>query len=66
MAFESKNAIQLSSKPEKVFQLVENYQPETGRYKVVLSVLPNPNVKLISSIHTETQNTKNKFSEIFI
>lgn len=66
MAFESRQMIPLSSKPEKVFQLVENYQPGSGRYKVVMSVLPNPNVKLISLIRSEKENNENKFSEIFI
>jgi len=66
MAFESKNRIPLCSKPEKVFQLVENFQPGSGKYKVVLGVLPNPDVKLISLIQPGDVKQKNIFSEIII
>jgi len=66
MAFESKNRIPLCNKPEKVFQLVENFQPGSGKYKVVLGVLPNPNVKLISLIQPQDIKQENIFSEIII
>jgi hypothetical protein len=66
MAFESNKLIPLCSKPEKVFQLVENFQPGSAKYKVVLGMLPNPNVKLISLIRSEDITQENKFSEIFI
>ena len=66
MAFESKKTIPLCSKPEKAFQLVENFQPGSTKYKVVLSVLPNPNVKLISLIQPQDVKQKNIFSEIII
>lgn len=70
MAFESTEPIPLSGKPEKSFQLVENFQPETGRYKVVISVLPNPDVRTISRVYSEESEgdatNNHKFSEIFI
>ena len=66
MAFESNKLIPLCSKPEKVFQLVENFQPGSAKYKVVLGMLPNPNVKLISLIRSEDIKQQNNFSEIFI
>ncbi len=70
MAFESTEPIPLSGKSEKSFQLVENFQPDTGRYKVVIGVLPNPDIRMISRIHAEETGEEevndHKFSEIFI
>ncbi|MES2004832.1 MAG: hypothetical protein V4450_09955 [Bacteroidota bacterium] len=69
MAFESQKPIPLRNKPEKVFQLVENFEPVSGKCKVVLGVLPNPNIKHFSFIDTEKKQgdgKENNFSEIFI
>ncbi len=66
MSFESNGRIPLCSKPEKVYQLVENYNPASGKYKIVVSVLPNPNVKSISFIPQNNADKQNSFSEIFI
>ena len=48
------------------FQLVEEYQPETHRYKVVLPVLPGPSPQRISSIKTTKEYQDKRLSFIFI
>ena len=66
-AFVSEQEIELKEQPDKGFQLVENYDREKGRYKVVISMLPNPAINNISFIGSEAGNKDKKiFSEIFI
>lgn len=66
MAFESVQRIPLSSRAEKIFQLVENFQPGSSRYKVVMSILPNPDISAISSVQDPEGRDAAVFSEIFI
>lgn len=67
LAFTSKNKISLSEFTLLPFQLVENYGSETGKYKVVITALPIPDINTISKVETMSQNkTKTTFSEIFI
>ncbi len=66
MSFESKQKIPLCNKPEKNYQLVENYDAGSGKYKVVLGILPNPDIRLITLINRDNDKKRNIFSEIFI
>lgn len=66
MAFESPTRLPLSSRAEKQYQLVENFDPASGRYKVVMSVLPNPDTRHISAIRDPEGRDAAIFSEIFI
>lgn len=65
MAFESLKPLPLSNRSEKTYQLVENFQQGSSRYRVVISVLPNPDIRSISLIKGE-RDDENIFSEIFI
>ncbi|WP_448699252.1 hypothetical protein ACFGVR_19985 [Mucilaginibacter sp. AW1-3] len=62
-AFVSGNQMQLSQYPAKTFQLAENYQEGSSKYKVVIRALPQPDISTISKI--SNHNTTN-FSDIFI
>jgi len=62
-AFTSGSELQLSQRPLKTFQLAENYQKGSSKYKVVIRALPQPNITAISSI---PNNNSTNFSDIFI
>ena len=65
IAFSSKTPISFSEKSIHNFQLVENYDSETGRYKVLMRALPHANPALITLIdNNDLEN--NNYSEIFI
>lgn len=64
--FTSQAAISLSEIKNRVFRLVENYEPGTGRYKVVMAALPSPDVTTVSGAGRQTGNAQKDFSEIFI
>jgi hypothetical protein len=66
LAFRSKNAISFSETSVQNFQLVENFDIETGRYKVVMRALPKANPALITLIKDENTIANNNYSEIFI
>jgi hypothetical protein len=66
LAFISKSPISFSQDPAHIFQLVDNYDAETGRYRVVMRALPIADPGHITLIRSDT-NTKNlNYSEIFI
>jgi hypothetical protein len=65
MAFKSKEPISFTQNSQKVFQLVDNYDADSGRYKVVMRALPSANPNYITLV--EDKNTHNlNYSEIFI
>ncbi len=66
LAFISKSPISFSQNNEKVFQLVDNYDEESGRYKVVMRALPSANPDHITAIDGDTNNRNLNYSEIFI
>jgi hypothetical protein len=66
LAFRSKKAISFSETSVQNFQLVENFDIETGRYKVVMRALPKANPALITLIKDENTIANNNYSEIFI
>jgi|694.fasta_scaffold20996_7 hypothetical protein len=66
LAFRSKKAISFSETSVQNFQLVENFDIETGRYKVVMRALPKANPALITLINDENTIANNNYSEIFI
>lgn len=66
LAFKSKQAISFSERSSQNFQLVENYDAETGRYKVVMRALPKANPEMISLIKSDNPIENNNYSEIFI
>jgi hypothetical protein len=61
-AFTSGKALQLCQRPVKAFQLAENYESGSSKYKVVIRSLPYPDIKAISRLPNSTSN----FSDIFI
>jgi hypothetical protein len=61
-AFTSDKALQLSQRPVKAFQLAENYEPSSTKYRVVIRSLPYPDISAISRLPNSTSN----FSDIFI
>jgi hypothetical protein len=61
-AFTSGNALQLSQRPAKAFQLAENYETGSSKYKVVIRSLPYPDISAISRL----PNSSSNFSDIFI
>lgn len=67
LAFRSKSPIRFSQDPKTVFQLVDNYDAASGRYKVVMRALPlaDPNHITLVSRGATTQDLTN-YSEIFI
>jgi len=66
LLFFSKNPIPHYQRMLNTFQLVEEYQPETQNYKVVLPVLPGPNPQHITSIKTAEEHKTKNLSFIFI
>ncbi|SJZ92511.1 hypothetical protein [Sediminibacterium ginsengisoli] len=65
IAFRSVQPIILTSKPNRSFQLVANYDAATGRYRVVKNLLPNPLPGAISAV-ASSEDEKLIFSEIFL
>lgn len=62
-AFISGNQIRLSQYPAKTFQLAENYQEGSSKYKVIIRALPQPDINAISKL---PNNNSINFSDIFI
>lgn len=65
IVFSSKKPISFAERSIQNFQLVENYDPDTGKYKVLMRALPQANPDLITSI-TDNNLENNNYSEIFI
>lgn len=66
LAFKSKQAISFTERNAQNFQLVENYDAESGRYKVVMRALPKADPEMISLIKSDNTLENNNYSEIFI
>ncbi|MGV3685020.1 MAG: hypothetical protein ACO1NS_05295 [Daejeonella sp.] len=66
LAFRSKSPISFSQKARNVFQLVDNYDAETGRYKVVMRALPSADPNHITLIDSDSPPRTLNYSEIFI
>jgi len=79
LSFVSGIPIPFQAAEKKVFQLVENFEKDSGRYKVVLSALPRADTRIISAAidrksepgkedagAIEIKKTKEYYSEIFI
>jgi len=62
-AFTSGDTLQLSQRPAKAFQLAENYEAGSPKYKVVIRSLPYPDISAISRL---PNNSSSNFSDIFI
>ncbi|WP_179412983.1 hypothetical protein HDF19_11305 [Mucilaginibacter sp. E4BP6] len=61
-AFTSGDALPLSQRPAKAFQLAENYETSSSKYRVVIRSLPYPDISAISRL----PNSSSNFSDIFI
>lgn len=67
LVFASTSPIGFSEMPVHAYRLVENYEAETGKYKVVISTLPQADIHTLSNGAKRTDSTDNTgFSEIFI
>lgn len=66
LAFVSANPIGMKESGNDTFQLVENYDPVAGKYKVVLKTLPVPDVRAISALQPRDAAESRSYSEIFI
>ncbi len=66
LVFKSKQAISLTERSIQNFQLVENYDAESGRYKVIIHSLPKANPEMITLIKSNNTLENNNYSEIFI
>jgi len=64
--FISENEIRFSHRSRSGFNLVENYERETGRYKVVKSGLPLPDVRTVSKALDGNQYAGKFYSDIFL
>lgn len=63
IVFRSATPVQMTALPNKSFQLLENYEPASGRGRVIIGMMPNPNNNSISLLPgTEKLN----YSEIFL
>ncbi len=65
IAFISEEPILLNSEPNRFFQLVENYESGSDKHKIIVDVLPNPDINIISQ-NFSTQNTNGEKSLITI
>lgn len=66
MAFFSPEPIRVREYQKACYQLVENYNASTQRYKVVLPSLPNPNRNHISMLKSVSESKGKNYSYIFI
>lgn len=66
LAFRSKNLISFNQIAKNIFQLVDNYDADSGRYKVVMRSLPSADPNNITLIDPNTNHRTLNYSEIFI
>lgn len=67
LAFVSEEPIVLTKMPNRKFHLVENYESGNERYKIIMAVLPNPDINQISALFgDELNNSKKIFSNIIL
>lgn len=65
LIFRSATPVQMTALPNKSFQLLENYEPASGRGRVIIGMMPNPSnsaISLLPDAGTERLN----YSEIFL
>ena len=66
-AFVSKEPITLTSMANRSFSLLENYEEGNDRYRVVISVLPNPDARVVSEVtNGQPAGDKKNYSEIIL
>jgi hypothetical protein len=65
IVFRSATPVQMTALPNKSFQLLENYEPASGRGRVIIGIMPNPNNSAISHL-PEAGGEKLNYSEIFL
>jgi hypothetical protein len=65
LAFISEEPMLLSNEPNRSFQLVENYEAGNDKHKIIVDVLPNPDVNNISQ-NFSSQNKNGEKSLITI
>lgn len=64
LVFRSAVPIPITALPNKNLQLVEHYEPETGKGRVVIGVMPNPAPGSYSMLGTHEEGKK--YSEVFL
>lgn len=62
----SKNPVPLGSNAPHTFQLVDYAAADAGRYKVIIPVLPTPDVSRVSNAGASLYEKGNDYSEIFL
>jgi len=65
IAFVSEEMIMHSENPNKSFQLVEDYDAEKEKYKIVMPILPSPDIQHISLVNTFLIPVKTHYYPIF-
>lgn len=65
VVFRSATPVQMTALPNKSFQLLENYEPASGRGRVIIGIMPNPSNSTISHL-PEVGVEKLNYSEIFL
>ena len=65
IVFRSAVPVEMTALPNKSFQLLENYEPESGRGRVIVGIMPNPSNSSISYL-PDNGTEKLNYSEIFI
>ncbi|TDO25670.1 hypothetical protein [Sediminibacterium goheungense] len=63
IVFRSAVPVEITALPNKSFQLLENYEPASGKGRVIIGMMPNPNNNTISSL---PGGEKLNYSEIFL
>jgi hypothetical protein len=66
VCFISENAIKFNNKATSNFNLVEDYDEGTGKYKLVRSGLPLPDVRAVSKALEDDGSVDKIFSDIFL
>ncbi len=64
--FTSENEVGIRYKERSAFNLVENYEQDTGKYKLVKSQLPLPDMRAVSKALDEKAPTGKFYSDIFL
>lgn len=60
IGFISEEPITLSNQPNRQFQLVDNYDASINRYKVVMDILPNPDIHVVSMNFSSAKSNTEK------
>lgn len=63
IVFRSAVPVEMTALPNKSFQLLENYEQASGKGRVIIGMMPNPNNNTISSL---PGGEKLNYSEIFL